>query len=139
MHLLAMIFVSIGHLWSGTCPVINGTFQRIDKEGGVYTIRLSSGLVRGVAFYNFDLNGRGPRLVADGMQRLVTYHGERASVQVSCEGSTVELNIQEVEGTAETIRYTSGSDGGVQVDGTIAAMNGIYKKAGSPSGNEPAM
>lgn len=114
------------------CPVINGEFDKAIDSRVYDSIVIATKVENGAYSYRISLDGMGPWILADGVERKVTDGDQTASVKLSCDGDTLVYSA-EAPGTAPfRAQYTpvgqnqlkAHSDNPEDTD-----FNGIYTRA----------
>ena len=94
MKFLALSFVILGFATAQACPVINGKFEKKNPDGSSIMIGLQTRIADNVYQYNFDVDGNGPFLPADGIARNVSGGGDTGTLRISCEGNWVQFEAK---------------------------------------------
>ena len=106
MKYLALSFVILGFATAQACPVINGKFEKKNPDGSSIMIGLQTRIADNVYQYNFDVDGNGPFLPADGIARNVSGGGDTGTLRISCEGNWVQFEAKVDGGKSMMGRFT---------------------------------
>jgi len=128
--LVALVALSLPAL-AQACPDINGQFTRKFSEGNTttsITVGLKTQITNGKYFYNFDTDGQGPFLEADGIEKSLTHEGTRGTIKISCSGNTVEFEAKADGGPMMKGKYILLSPSQLQIESADPEMSGVFEK-----------